>query len=145
MKSKLIHSGAQKTWAIIFGLGDEVMEGLQRFAKEQQLTASQITGIGAFSDCVLGFFSFEQRGYKRITVSDQCELLSLIGDVALSDGEPKIHVHVVLGKEDGTARGGHLLSAHVKPTVEIILTESPRHLHRRHDPASGLALIDFGE
>lgn len=143
MEAKLIHTGPQKTWAIIFKTGDEVAEGLKRFAIEQKLSASQFTAIGAFSDCVLGFFQFEQRDYKRIEIREQVEALSLIGDVALSNGEPKVHAHVVLGKADGSAHGGHLLEAHVKPTLEVILTESPAHLHRQHDPVTGLALIRF--
>jgi len=49
----------------------------------------------------------------------------------------------VVGKPDGAAHGGHLLEAHVRPTLELILTESPRHLQKRHDPESGLALIDL--
>jgi predicted DNA-binding protein with PD1-like motif len=52
---------------------------------------------------------------------------------------------VVLGRRDGSARGGHLLSAKVRPTLEVILTESPSYLRRAHDPASGLALIRIGE
>ena len=57
-------------------------------------------------------------------------------------GEPKIHAHVVVGRVDGEARGGHLLEAHVWPTLEVVLVESPRHLRKRHDPETGLALID---
>lgn len=71
-------------------------------------------------------------------------MLSLIGDVALQDGEPKTHVHVVVGKRDGSAHGGHLLQAYVRPTLEIILTESPAHLKRTFDAESGLALINIG-
>jgi len=48
---------------------------------------------------------------------------------------------VVVSRADGTAMGGHLLEAHVRPTLEVVLTESPRHLHKRKDPDSGLALI----
>src|SRR4051812_23229500 len=144
MKSKLIHSGELKKWAVVFDSGDEVVEGLKRFAREKKLSASAFTAIGAFSDCVLGYFNFEKRDYKRIPIAEQVEVLSLIGDVTLDDGdEPKLHAHVVLGKSDGTAHGGHLVQAHVKPTLEVIVTESPTHLHRRHDPATGLALIDI--
>jgi uncharacterized protein len=142
MESKLIHAAQQKTWAIIFKTGDEVMQGLKHFASEQKLSASQFTAIGAFSECVLGFFQFEKGAYNRIQVREQVEVLSLVGDVALAEGEPKIHAHAVLGKADGTAHGGHLLEARVQPTLEVILTESPAHLHRVHDPASGLALIN---
>jgi Fe-S oxidoreductase len=52
-----------------------------------------------------------------------------------------VHAHVVLGKSDGSAHGGHLLEAHVRPTLEVTLAEAPRYLHRKHDPESGLALI----
>jgi len=145
MKSKLIHSGELKKWAVVFDSGDEVVEGLKRFAKENNLSASQLTAIGAFSGCVLGFFNFEKRDYKRIPIAEQVEVLSLIGDIAESEGEPQVHAHVVLGKSDGTAHGGHLVSAYVKPTLEVIVTESPRHLHRAHDEASGLALIYLGD
>jgi len=144
MRSQLIHSGELKTWAIVFETGDEPASGLAQFASEHHLAASRFTAIGAFSECVLGFFNFEKRDYKRIPIVEQVEVLSLIGDVALDGAEPKVHAHVVLGKSDGTAHGGHLISARVKPTLEVILTEAPRHLHRTMDPATGLALIQPG-
>jgi len=144
MKSKAINE-KPKTFAIVFEKGDEVLEGLKRFAREEQLGASQFTAIGAFSEVLLGFFNFEKRDYKRIPVNEQVEVLSLIGDVALEDGDPKIHAHVVLGKSDGTACGGHLLEAFVRPTLELILTESPKHLQRVMDDETGLALIELGQ
>jgi predicted DNA-binding protein with PD1-like motif len=143
MEAKLINEGPQKTWAIIFKTGDEVTEGLKFFAMQQKLSASQFTAIGAFSDCVLGFFNFETREYQRIPMREQTEVLSMLGDVALDEGKPRIHAHVVLGKSDVTAHGGHLLEAHVRPTLEVILIESPAHLKRVHDPTTGLALIQL--
>ncbi len=61
--------------------------------------------------------------------------------MALSEGEPAIHAHVVLGRSDASTFGGHLLDGHVRPTLELILVESPEHLKKAHDPESGLALI----
>jgi hypothetical protein len=69
------------------------------------------------------------------------ELLSLIGDIALKDGKPQVHAHVVVSKSDGSAHGGHLLEAVVRPTCELILTESPAELRKEIDPSSGIALI----
>ena len=123
--------------------GDEVMSNLKKFAQENRLSASQFTAIGAFSNAVLGFFNVQKRDYKNIPINEQVEVLSLLGDMTLGDRGPAVHAHVVLGKSDGTAHGGHLLQAHVKPTLEVIVTESPTHLHRAHDSASGLALIDI--
>ena len=145
MKAKLIHDDGEKTFAIIFDKGDEVASGLLSFAKENNLSASHFTAIGAFEQVTLGFFERERKDYKRITIDEQVEVLSLIGDVALDDNEPKVHAHVVVGKADGTAHGGHLLEAHVRPTLEVFLVESSKPLRRRMNEGVGLALIDLTE
>jgi len=142
MKSTLLDATGSKTWALIFDKGDEAVAGLTAFAKAQKLGAAHFTAIGAFSDVTLGYFDRAARDYKKIPLREQVEVLSLIGDVALDKGEPKVHMHVVVGRADGQARGGHLLEAHVWPTLEVVLVESPRHLRKRHDPETGLALID---
>jgi uncharacterized protein len=141
MKSKMIYDGPQRTFVVVFDSGDEVVEQLLAFAKEHRLSAAEFTGIGAFSAAVLGYFDWQKKDYVRIPVGEQVEVLSLTGNVALADGEPKLHPHVVVGKADGSAHGGHLLEAHVRPTLEVIVTESPAHLQRRSDPETGLALI----
>jgi predicted DNA-binding protein with PD1-like motif len=142
MNWKEIKSGDQRTFAVIFETGGEAVAGLTRMAREMRLAASQITGIGAFSDAVLGFFDWEKKDYRRIPIREQVEVVALLGDIALDDrGVPALHVHVVLAKSDGTAHGGHLLEAHVRPTLEVVVTESPAHLHRRPDRETGLALI----
>jgi len=142
MKSTLLDATGPRTWVLIFDKGDEPVAGLTAFAKAQKLGAAHFTAIGAFSDVTLGYFERAKRDYKKIPLHEQVEVLSLLGDVALDKGEPKIHAHVVVGRADGEARGGHLLEAHVWPTLEVVLVESPRHLRKRHDPETGLALID---
>jgi uncharacterized protein len=143
VKSKLIHNAPQRTFAVVFDKGDDVLENLLAFAKDHRLAAAEFTGLGALSDAVLGYFDWQKKDYKRIALDEQVEVLSLTGNVALADGEPKLHPHIVLGKSDGTAHGGHLLEAHVRPTLEVIVTESPAHLQRRSDPETGLALIQL--
>jgi predicted DNA-binding protein with PD1-like motif len=142
MKSTLLDAAGPRTWALIFDKGDEPVAGLTAFAKAQKLGAAHFTAIGAFSDVTLGYFDRAKRDYKKIPLHEQVEVLSLLGDVALDKSEPKVHAHVVVGRADGEARGGHLLEAHVWPTLEVVLVESPRHLRKRHDPETGLALID---
>lgn len=68
-------------------------------------------------------------------------MLSLVGNIALDAGTPKVHAHVVVGMHDGATRGGHILEAHVRPTLEVMVVESPQHLQRETDQATGLALI----
>ena len=141
MKSKLLQPYGPKNFALVFDTGDEAMSGLLSFSKEHSLVGAHFTGIGAFSQVVLGYYDWEKKEYLKILVDEQVEVVSLTGDVALEKDQPKIHAHVVVGKRSGVAAGGHLLEGFVRPTLEIVLTESPAHLRREFDPASGLALI----
>ena len=113
MKSTVLEAGGARTWALIFDKGDEPVSGLTAFAKSQGLGGAHFTAIGAFSEVTLGYFDRKARDYKKIPLREQVEVLSLIGDVALDRGEPKVHAHVVVGRADGEARGGHLLDARV--------------------------------
>jgi uncharacterized protein len=119
------------------------VQTLTGFAKEHGLAATHFTAIGAFSQAILGYFERDRKDYTRILVREQVEVLSLVGDIALDKGKPKVHAHAVLGKRNGSAHGGHVLAAEVWPTLEVVLMESPKHLQRRIDPAVGLALIDL--
>lgn len=143
MRSKLLNkAGGQRTFVVVMQTGDEAMGCLQEFVKRERISAAQLTGIGALSSAKLNYFDWEKKEYRPIPVHEQVELASLLGDVALSpSGEPALHIHVVLGRWDGTALAGHLSEAHVRPTLEIILTEPPTYLQKVHDAASGLALI----
>jgi len=143
MQYKLIDGVDKVTYALIFDSGDEVMDILKTFANEHSLKASRITAIGAFSKAVLGYFDFSIKDYKKIPVNEQVEVVSLLGDIDLYGDESKVHAHVVLGRSDGMAMGGHLLQATVHPTLEVILEEAPGYLQRRMDEATGLALIDI--
>ncbi len=131
-----------KTFILVFETGDELAEGLLRFAKEQKLSAASFKAVGALSSVRLGWLSWESKRYEpSVTLDEQVELLTLIGDVALKDGEPVVHAHAVVGKKDGTAHGGHLLKARIRPTCEVFLIESPAHLQKFVDAESGVALI----
>jgi uncharacterized protein len=142
MKSKLLNEAGERTFALVFETGDEVVSLLKKFASEHKPRSAHFTAIGAFQDVVLAYFDCEARHYRKIPVQEQVEVLSLAGDIAWAeDGKPVVHAHVVVGRSDASTRGGHLMEAHVRPTLELILTESPRHLERKHDPESGLALI----
>jgi predicted DNA-binding protein with PD1-like motif len=145
MHDKLLNGIGNTSYALVFETGDEVMQLLKTFANEHSLKAAHFTAIGAFSGVELGFFDFTIKDYKHIPLTEQVEVLSLMGDVALYGDESKVHAHVVVGKSDGTAMGGHLMKAIVHPTLELIIEEAPGYLQRRIDQETGLPLIDIGE
>jgi uncharacterized protein len=133
---------APKTFILVFDSGDELATGLLGFAREQGLTAASFKAVGAVSSVRLAWFNWESRRYDTsVALDEQLELLSVIGDVALLDDQPVVHAHAVVGRRDGTAHGGHLLEALVRPTCELVLVESPVHLQKRVDPDSGFAFI----
>ena len=142
MKSTMLQGAAEKTFALIFDTGDEVIKELLSFARQHQVASAHFTAIGAFRRVVLGYFDWEKKDYIPIPVEEQVEVVSLIGDIALDEnGGPMIHAHVVVGRRDGSPLAGHLMEAQVRPTLELILEESPARLQRKWDAAAGLALI----
>lgn len=143
MQHKQLETNGMRSYVLVFENGEEFMAPLQAFAEDQELTAAQFTAIGAFSEATLGFFDMDRKDYIEIPIQEQVEVLALIGNIAYNQGKPKIHAHVVLGKIDGSAHGGHILRAVVRPTLEVMLNEAPQHLHRSSDPATGLALLSL--
>jgi hypothetical protein len=141
MRSKLLNADPPITYAVVLDTGDEVIGELGKFVREQEVEAASLTAIGAFNRAVLGYFQWETKQYKKIPVGEQVEVLSLLGDVAVGGEGPTLHLHAVLGKADGTVVGGHLIEAHVRPTLEVILIQPPSYLCKRKDSETGLALI----
>ncbi len=145
MKSKLVSGPGAATYVVVLDAGEEAFGALSEFAAAQGLSAGQVTAVGAFERAAVGWFDRAAKEYRRIEVGQQCEVLSLLGDIALGAHGPQPHLHTVLGLPDGTTRGGHLLAGRVWPTLEVIIREVPAELRKTHRPEIGLALIDLGQ
>jgi hypothetical protein len=126
---------------IVLDKGEEVTPCLLAFARQAEIRSAHFAAIGAFSEIVLGFFDRERKDYDEIPLREQVEVLALTGNFTEQDGSPRLHAHVVVGKRDGSAHGGHLLRATVFPTLEVVVTEVAAELRRTLDPATGIALI----
>jgi uncharacterized protein len=142
MKVQLIRAGDTKEYAVIFSTGDEVMSGLMDFATKYHVTSGHFTAIGALSGATLAWFDPQSKMYRAIPIEGQVEVLSMIGDLALYQGKPAVHTHMVVGHRDGTTSGGHVIDAVVSPTLEVFVTVDPIPLHKKFDPETGLTLID---
>jgi uncharacterized protein len=143
MKAKVVEDADVVTYVVVCDPGDEAVSALTQFARSERLEASQVTAVGGFEQATVGWFDRAARQFRRIPVEEQCEVLSLIGDVAEGQDGPVLHAHVVLGLPDGTTRGGHLLEGRVFPTLEVVVTETPARLRKVMRPDIGLALIDL--
>lgn len=146
MKVKQVAGGSTVTYVAVLGEGEEAFAALSEWAAGDQVSAAQVTAVGAFERATVGWFDRAARDYRRVEIAQQCEVLSLIGDIALGDGgTSQLHLHAVLGLPDGTTRGGHLLEGRVWPTLEVIIRESPAELRKTYRAEVGLALIDLSQ
>jgi predicted DNA-binding protein with PD1-like motif len=133
---------ATKQYAVIFYQGDEAFSGLLEFAEKYQVTSAHFTAIGAVNAATLGWFDPQRKMYKTIPVNGQHEVIAMSGDIALYQGKPVVHSHMVVGGPNGTTLAGHILAAYVSPTLEVMVTADPETMQKRLDPATDLTLID---
>jgi predicted DNA-binding protein with PD1-like motif len=138
----LSENRGSKEYAVIFSKGDEAFSGLTEFAEKYHVTSAHFTAIGALSGATLAWFSPERKMYKKLPIEGQLEVASMVGDIALFDGKAVVHTHMVVGLPDGTARAGHVLEAHVFPTLEVMVTVESNPMRKSLDPETGLALIN---
>jgi len=145
MQEKLVSSGdGKRMWVLVLAPGEEAKSTIVDFAKRNNLKAASFVALGAFERAKLGYFDWQKKEYLPIPVEEQVEVLSLVGDIAENDKhESDFHGHAVLGRRDGSTRGGHLLEGVVRPTLEVTVTETPAYLRRRMHPDINAALIDI--
>jgi uncharacterized protein len=115
---------------------------LAGFCEGKRPDARAFCGSRRFRVGPLAYFDWEKTEYRELPVDEQVEVLTMVGDISLKDGQPEVHAHVIVGRSDGPTRGGHLKEGRICPTLEVMLTESPADLHRTFDETDDLALID---
>jgi uncharacterized protein len=144
MKSRVVVEGRERTFVLILDPAEEAFRSITKFANQESITGASVTAIGAFEHASVGWFDIEEKSYKPIPVSEQCEVLSLVGDIAQGDdGKASLHLHAVLALSDGSVRGGHLMEGIVRPTLEVTIVETVAHLRRKKRSELGIALIDL--
>ena len=143
MQVQLLNPGEPtKQYAVIFYQGDEAFSGLLEFAEKYHVASAHFSAIGALNGATLAWFDPQRKMYKKIPINGQHEVIGMSGDIALYQGKPVVHTHMVVGSPDGTTQGGHVLAAYVSPTLEVMVTVDPVAMQKRFDPATDLTLID---
>jgi len=144
MKFKLASEHDGRTFVLILDQGEEAFAAIAAFANEKAINAASVAAIGAFESAKVGWFDLAAKRYNPISVDEQCEVLSLLGDIAQGDdGKASLHLHAVLGRRDGSVRGGHFLGGKVRPTLEVTIIETASDLRRKRRADLGIALIDI--
>jgi uncharacterized protein len=124
VKKKLLQRDTGRTYAIVMESGDEVVGCLAAFARRERLSRAEFKGLGGLRQVLLGCFEIDGRPLLSIPLNEPVGVLSLVGNIELSDGEPRVEPHAVIRKADGSAWGGRLLEGHACPRLEILLNAS---------------------
>jgi uncharacterized protein len=88
--------------------GEDLLDGLGRAVAELGLKAATLQVIGALEESTLGYFDPKAGEYRSVSTG-HVEIASGLGNVSLRDGEPFIHLHLVVSGPDGAAVGGHAM------------------------------------
>jgi len=122
--------------------GEDMLDSLTAFIRENEIKSGFINGIGALSTTQLGYF--DGTDYQKFVITENVELTSLTGNIALLNGQPMLHIHALVSDPSGVTNGGHVFSGCIiDPTGEFIIHEFQEHMKRSLDPSSGLNLLDL--
>lgn len=144
MQAQAVVEGPERVIILILDSGEDAFKAIADFANKERITGASVSAIGAFERAKLGWFDLDAKSYQPITVDQQCEVLSLVGDIAEGDDlKASLHLHAVLGLRDGSVRGGHFMSGVVRPTLEVTISETVQHLRRKKRADLGIALIEI--
>ena len=122
---------------------DEICESLLAIAEKEDIQFASISGIGAVNRIDIGVFETVEKKYYSNKFEDTFEIVSLAGTLSRMDGKQYIHAHMSVGDMKGNVVGGHLTSAIVSATAEIVLQIQPCVLNRKFSEKIGLNLFEF--
>jgi uncharacterized protein len=131
------------THVLALEIGEEFVDSILHYAEQSKIYAASIQAIGAIRNFELGYYVLDQKQYLRKKVDEIAELISCSGSLAIKDGKPFVHVHVSAGLRDFSVIGGHLFSAIVAVTAEVILKPMTNVMKRSFNNETGLYLLDL--
>ena len=123
--------------------GDEICESLIELAARENIDLAEISGLGAVDVFTVGVFDTANKTYLSKQYTGPFEISSLVGTLTRQDGKPYLHVHMSAGNADGIVRGGHLNSARVSATAEIVVRVVDGKAGRKFSESIGLNLLNF--
>lgn len=124
--------------------GEEVVDTLTSFVREHKIQAGLVSGIGAVSDITLGYFDPASRDYHKEMLAGSWEVANIAGNIAVLDGEEMLHLHATIADNGHNGKAGHLFSARVSVTLEVVIVPFQGMVKRKMDPSIGLNLLDLG-
>ena len=132
------------TYVIRMDLGEEILSSLTEFCRNEQVALGSVEALGAADHVVIGLYDVGQQQYHKHTFDGPMEITSLVGSISTKEGEPYLHLHINLCREDMSVIGGHLNECRISATCEMFVRKLDGVVERKLDEAvTGLNLYEF--
>ncbi len=123
--------------------GDEIVSSLKQFCTENNIRLGSITGIGAANSVTIGLFETASKQYHSNTLTGDYEITSLNGNVSSMNNEVYLHLHISISDSAYKAYGGHLTSAVISGTCELLIDTIDGTIERQFDEDTGLNIYNL--
>ncbi|HLS52530.1 MAG TPA: PPC domain-containing DNA-binding protein [Tissierellaceae bacterium] len=123
--------------------GEEIVESIEKLAKKENIRLGKVSGIGAVNKATIGLFKADTKEYKSTELTGDMEIVNLTGNISEMDGEVYLHLHIALGDDKYNLYGGHLNSATISVTGELIIDVMEGQVDREYNEEIGLNLLKF--
>jgi len=140
----MAYTRIENTFVIRLDKGEEIMEALRKFCYLLAIASGSFTAIGAVEKATISFFEPEKKKFSSKEFTGNYEIVSLTGNISQMRREPYLHCHVIISDNAFCVFGGHLKTAIVSTTCEIILMKLPVVVERKYNDDIGLNLLHFG-
>lgn len=131
----------QSSRVLLFEQGEDVMVELRAYAKQHQIQSAWINILGACAEVTLAYYDLHTKTYEKHVISEDLEILNVMGNIAQMNGEPALHLHGTFGKRDLSVIGGHIFSMIISASGETHLQLLDGKIERQFDEKTGLNLM----
>jgi len=121
--------------------GEEIVESMKAFLAQSGVLSGSVSAIGAVNGAEVARFVAATKQYVTMRLEGEHEITALNGTIAVLDGKPVLHLHVALADTSFRGFGGHLLSAVVSGTCEVVVDVFEGYLKREFSEKEGLNVI----
>ncbi|OFW61100.1 MAG: hypothetical protein A2133_00530 [Actinobacteria bacterium RBG_16_64_13] len=121
--------------------GSDLLKELESYVRAKGINLAWLSGVGAVSRATIRYYDQPKQEWVDLELDKRLEVAGMWGNVSLLNGEPIVHVHIVLADEEGRCIGGHLGNNTTVFNLEILLTTlSGPAVTRKMDSETGLTI-----
>lgn len=121
--------------------GEDILKNLKDFCNLKGIEAAKVSGIGAVRGARISYFDMQGGVFIDNEIPGDVELLSLMGNISVMDGQAFPHLHVTLADENFKVSGGHFSAGYAGATTEIFVEVFEGRLESRYYQESGMRLL----